>query len=150
MNQSNNLLCKCGCGKEAPIYTETHRARGIVKGKRARYIRGHSGRKAPFLARYNAMVNNNNYQGRCKVYLTYEEFLEFTKINECHYCGTPIDWSKTTAYNLDRKDNTKDYYKENCVVCCKLCNQIKSRWFTYEEFLIIGHAIRTVLWRRNV
>jgi hypothetical protein len=36
-------LCECGCGNEPPIYNQTNRARGIIKGEYARFVRGHGG-----------------------------------------------------------------------------------------------------------
>ena len=41
------------------------------------------------------------------------ESLGLTEEEKCHYCGAEL-----RGYNLDRKDNTKGYSKENCVVCC--------------------------------
>jgi len=38
-------LCKCGCGKPAPIATHTRKRRGVVKGEPAWFIKGHQGRK---------------------------------------------------------------------------------------------------------
>lgn len=34
-------LCECGCGEAAPVYNQSHTARGIVKGQPARFIQGH-------------------------------------------------------------------------------------------------------------
>ncbi len=65
--------------------------------------------------------------------LTYEEFLEFTKIDKCYYCNSNIIWRPhhikgkgNGGYHLDRKDNNLGYTKENCVVCCFVCNKMKS------------------------
>ena len=74
--------------------------------------------------------NQENYAGA---------ILDFTKINNCHYCGDDILWVKHTGtgqhrYNLDRKDSNKGYSKDNCVVCCKKCNYMKGSEFSYEEF----------------
>jgi phage-related protein len=73
--------------------------------------------------------------------LTFEEFLEFTKIGHCHYCGNPITWNSYrhkqkgyNGYNLDRKDNGGGYAKDNCVVCCEVCNYMK-RTMTAEAFI---------------
>lgn len=94
---------------------------------------------------YNIILN----QTRHPVSLTYEEFLEYTQEVECHYCGTPIRWSKKNAttsgqrYNLDRKDNSLGYTKDNCVVCCTRCNVGKGRFFTYEQWKQIGEVIRS-------
>ena len=78
------------------------------------------------------------------VYLTYAEFIRFTKRKTCEYCGAEIVWSKykrrsgTTysecRYNLDRKNNEPFYSVENCIVCCPRCNRAKSNCFTYTEW----------------
>ena len=77
-----------------------------------------------------------------QVTVTYEEFLEFTKINQCHYCESKITWqphNAVSSYNLDRKDNSGDYTKENCVVCCIRCNIGKNQYFSYDEWKRIGN-----------
>jgi hypothetical protein len=52
--------------------------------------------------------------------LTLEEFTTFWNL-PCHYCGDPID-----GIGLDRTDNTKGYFVENCVACCINCNRMKA------------------------
>lgn len=87
---------------------------------------------------------------------TYEDFLTFTKISKCHYCETKITWyphsvkreNTTYSYNLDRTDNSEGYTKDNCVVCCKECNNAKNNFFTYDEMIIIGRAIKEVRQKR--
>ena len=73
--------------------------------------------------------------------MTFSEFLEFTKIDKCHYCGNQITWTSHRhnreiyhGYNLDRKDNDDGYTKDNCVVCCEVCNYMK-RMMTVEKFI---------------
>lgn len=39
-------LCLCGCGQDAPIARNTDTARGYVKGRAKKYIRGHARRAA--------------------------------------------------------------------------------------------------------
>lgn len=36
-------LCRCGCGKPAPLATRTDARSGLVRGEPARFIRGHAG-----------------------------------------------------------------------------------------------------------
>jgi hypothetical protein len=80
-------------------------------------------------------------------------FLEFTNIKNCHYCNGDINWSeyqsinfqKSQAYNLDRKDNNLGYTKDNCVVCCGRCNLSKGDRFTYDNWKQIGEVIKS--WR---
>ena len=109
-------------------------------------------RHLPFEYLYKRLQRMSQDRLRRKVNLTYEEFLDFTHITACHYCGYPIKWyphhetkRKTTySYNLDRKDSNKCYSKDNCVVCCKVCNNAKSNLLTYEEMLILGHSIAEI------
>lgn len=102
-------------------------------------------RKRPYEALYNSLVRMTDHA----VEMTYEEFLEFTSIEECFYCGKEVTFSAHhitkhgSNYHLDRKDNNRGYSKENCVVCCPRCNQAKSNHFTYEEFVQIGALIRS-------
>jgi len=115
----------------------------------------HAVRKRPFGVAYNRLLSN------CKIKnvtnsITYEQFLDFTKIKFCQYCESPIEWTEFTSaengsvsYNLDRKDPTIGYSKENCVVCCKICNWSKNDLFSHEEFLEIGQAIKKVLKKRS-
>jgi hypothetical protein len=100
----------------------------------------HSQRKRPFESIYNGLYTDHRH---LEIKLTYEEFLEFTKIKKCHYCYNPINWveygcvnSKFTsrARYLDRKNNDFGYSKENCVVCCTLCNRTRSARYTYEDW----------------
>ena len=61
--------------------------------------------------------------------ITEQEFRETTKQN-CKYCGiepSTIRYSNNKLgkyiYNgIDRKDNSKGYFKDNCVPCCRMCN----------------------------
>ncbi len=114
-------------------------------------LKSHSGkcnicgqRGEPFRARYNELLKNSvrrNYE----ITLTFEEFLTFTKINNCHYCLEHIIWYPYTRdivnrkamsrkYQLDRKNNDLGYTLENCVVCCTRCNYSKNARYTYEEW----------------
>lgn len=73
--------------------------------------------------------------------LSYDDFLSFTKIDKCVYCGKTVNWKIYSthnriqvSYNLDRVDNTKGYTPDNCVVCCPVCNFMKGSK-SKEEFL---------------
>jgi hypothetical protein len=129
------MTCGCSCGRETPAGHE--------------YIHGHNKRKRPFEAVYNSFIHTSERDGKPNT-LTYEEFVAFANIPECHYCGAEIVWRMYTyfrgkhqlRYNLDRKDNAVGYTKENCVVCCKRCNQAKLNHFTYDEWVKIGNVIK--------
>ncbi len=77
--------------------------------------------------------------------LTYEEFLNFVKIKECFYCNFPIRWepfgNKVYGYNLDRKDNKIGYRKDNLVVCCWKCNDLKGNRISFEDFCIFSQIV---------
>ena len=105
----------------------------------------HAQRKRPFESIYNGI--KNDWRGT-EVDLTYEEYLEFTKITNCHYCNSPIPWKAygPRAYYLDRKDNDERYSKVNCVVCCTEGNIAKGNRYTYDEWKA---AMKAVLEVRN-
>jgi hypothetical protein len=104
-------------------------------------------RDRPYEALYKRFKDSVRRNGRrhnklpIQVSFTYEDFLQFTAVSKCHYCGDDVFWSKFNtnvngaAYNLDRKDNSKGYETENVVVCCKRCNFGKADRFTYEEWM---------------
>lgn len=105
----------------------------------------HSHIKKPFESLYNRILSSSKRKNRkhAPVNLTYEEFLEFTKINRCYYCYKHIDWTpyctvngkfKSSAYYLDRIDNNKGYSKDNCLVCCTKCNKTRGNRYTYDEW----------------
>lgn len=139
--------CRCSCGKEV-----TPRAGHLVAGHTRscgclqKEIAAAITVLRPYEALYNRFVHNN--KNKWAVSISYKEFVEFTSILECHYCGNPVSWSKYhpkkngRGYNLDRKDSSKGYFLNNVVVCCWRCNQAKSNDFTYEEWLFVGRALR--------
>ena len=147
--------CWCDCGNflnvdkekllsgmtncSSPIHNNTLIDQKISK-KRNRKIKDKP--LARVVSRYKSLKHGCKITKRI-VSLTLEDYLEFAKSNECHDCGEFIDWfSKSSAYYLDRKDNSVDYTKENCVVCCTRCNMAKGNRFTYEEWAKIGAVIR--------
>jgi hypothetical protein len=145
--QGTYWLCRCDCGKEKTIFIGSLRG-GATRScgcKQAEAARK-SFCKKPYESLYNHLVRSQSKN--LEHSLTFEEFLEFTKITECHYCGEAVTWTKynlhwnTARYNLDRKDNYFGYSKKNCVVCCKRCNRAKSDSFTYREWRRIGKVIR--------
>jgi hypothetical protein len=105
--------------------------------------------KRPFEWAYNNLQSASKYRN-LKCILSYEDFLKFVNITNCHYCDQPIDWHKhrkigqSTAYNIDRKNNNIGYVYDNCVVCCQRCNKVKSNEFNYEEMIKIGKVIKEI------
>ena len=70
-------------------------------------------------------------------------------LSNCYYCGK---YPKATVRNypvfawngLDRIDNSAGYTLENCVSCCKDCNELKSNR-SLDEFLLQINRINKVL-----
>lgn len=104
--------------------------------------------KEPYRALYNKFIYDRDRFAQ-KSDISFADFLEFTKINNCHYCNGEITWAIKALYrngyryNLDRKDNVLGYLKCNVVTCCWKCNETKSDRFTYEQFIKIGKTIKS-------
>ena len=137
--------CVCECGTEKAVSV------GCIVSGRARscgcYRRNMVTAKnslPPFQGNYNRMVNQSKLRN-VSVELTFEEYLAFTKIQECHYCEQAINWKPRamTSYNLDRKDSTIGYTVDNCVVCCRRCNWGKGDKFSYAEWVSMTRTLRS-------
>lgn len=104
-------------------------------------------RKRPFEARYNNFLAKTKLDNP-KTDITYEDYLQYTKIPNCHYCERPINWQpygdNIPGFFLDRKDNNKTHTKDNVVVCCGPCNSTKRNYFNYEEFLLVGPILKQI------
>ena len=144
--------CICDCGKSHFVTTtnlvkEYTKSCGCLKREKASILT----KKRPFEYLYNRFIQAAKYK-KYEINITYEDFLEFVKIKNCHYCDENIIWNEYDSiynnnterkYNLDRKDNNIGYTKENCVVCCARCNKAKSNHFTHEEWKQLGDVIKT-------
>lgn len=156
VGRNNGVIwkCKCECGKET-IVRSSHLRSGQVKScgcTRSASIQK-ALRKEPFRWLYTRLTISANYY-RKPIDLTFQEFLGFTKITQCEYCDSPIQWKpysdkKHAGYNIDRKDNSKGYTKENCVVCCSQCNRVKNNSFSHEEMRKLGSCIKEILKSRS-
>ena len=139
--------CECDCGR-------------IIRRRGCNLNAGHhkscgcsNGRLRPYESLYNNLIYVAGRRGH-SISLTYEDFVNFTHIKECHYCEKPILWKiwcgqKTLRHNLDRKDNSIGYSLDNCVVCCHSCNVTKGDRFTYEEFMLFAPILKTIQRRRD-
>lgn len=89
-------------------------------------------RLRPFESLYNTLKSRCRANKNLSCELSYEDFLKFTKQENCHYCNDYIQWTKFNininggGCNLDRKDNNLPYSVDNCAVCCATCNRMKS------------------------
>lgn len=141
------FLCKCDCGNTKVIIGSSLVQRftkscGCLQKEIVRDLRILPGNEAGFrklLQRYKRWARRGGREFK----LTEDEFRTITQQN-CYYCGTKpsktIVGGAATAepyiYNgVDRVDNTGNYTTENCVPCCKICNEWK-RAHTKEFFLL--------------
>jgi hypothetical protein len=133
-----NVVCSCGTTKvlsSADLSSKSVQSCGC-----SRLLR-------PFEALYNSFKGKVKAAGHSNS-ITFEQFLEFTEQDECHYCLAPIRWTKHfihrngSAYNLDRTDNTLGYSVENCVACCKRCNLAKREHYNYQEWWDMNEVFR--------
>lgn len=140
--------CKCDCGKETVVSSFQLRH---GRTKSCGCYRDECGQKRMQKPPYFWLLKRIPRDK--PITLTYEELLDFVKIRECHYCGSPIEWIPHTVsrknrkvnsgkYNLDRKNNSLGYSKDNCVVCCSECNYLKGDKFTFEEMIELGSVLK--------
>lgn len=149
-------LCLCDCGTEKVLRSTSLlttkqatrscgcllREHGSIKVKKLneKFANRQPGETA-FIGLYNTYNNNARYRGY-EFCLSKQQALELFKQN-CYYCGVEpkqgANLQETTGVNgnflfngIDRVDNTKGYYVENCVTCCGMCNKMKSTYSTTE------------------
>lgn len=116
-------------------------------------------RKTPFGSQYQRLKSRAKISNII-LEITYKQYLEYTKINKCYYCGVPIEWcafrsdrtenSSPYAYYLDRKNCSSGYTRNNVVVCCSLCNYTKLENFNFEEFKLLGKTIKKIRKMRSL
>lgn len=117
------------------------------KGKRAK-------------ARYRDKVNADKHRKTDdkRVNISEEEFIEWYKAqkDQCYYCGITMKEVKElllkrgslgyfVSWDIDRKDSLKPYQKDNIVLSCFMCNMAKASYFSEEEAMILGRAVRTII-----
>lgn len=147
------LVFKCvSCGKDIEVLNHpSHLKRATGKCRRCASLEAATPqRKRPFENLYNSFRRAAAYEHK-SVEFSFEDFLAFTIQATCHYCGKEISWRPYGGgpYNLDRKDNSLGYSRENCVVCCGDCNKLKGNRFSYEEMLELVPALHSIQEKRN-
>jgi hypothetical protein len=154
LGRRNNRVywkCLCDCGQISEVSTSNlprTKSCGCLKIA-VLFERNKKLRKRPYEALYNQLLRVGK-KGCHAVELTYEDFIKFTKFKTCIYCKNELQWSEYDIrkwgqrYNLDRKDTLKGYSLDNCVPCCKTCNAMKSKHFSYEAMLCLGNALRQI------
>jgi hypothetical protein len=145
-------ICQCDCGKTYNVLGHNLRkgktkSCGCLRKESARNLISFAKEKnflSPGEAAFNVMYytykQHANERG-LDFSLEKDSFRHLTQMN-CYYCGDePKDFFKPKAPNggylsngIDRKDNAMGYTIENCVPCCRICNQMKSNK-SYEDFI---------------
>lgn len=124
-------LCKCVCGN-SKIVSLQNLKRGHTKScgcyKPYKKSFGYSS-ETSLIGHYTRQAKKRNY-----VFNLTRDQAHNLFIQNCFYCGVKpkqIHNPRTRnngafIYNgIDRLDNTKGYYIENCVACCGRCNRAK-------------------------
>lgn len=143
--------CLCECGKFTIVPASRLNTREIkscgclqkeITGKRAEEGLNRLPVGESNLNRLIATYKYNAGKRNLEFVLTKEQFKKLV-IQNCSYCGvkphTIADERKSNGkfiYNgIDRVDNTKGYTINNCVTCCRTCNEWK-RARSQQEFLL--------------
>jgi hypothetical protein len=130
-------LTRCDCGREKEASTGTVR-NGFSCGCYCREVSGVSRRLPNGRAARNANLLHYRSSAKKRDFiwdLSDNQFDVLTSSN-CYYCGVePRQICKASrssrqtsqiVYNgIDRVDNSKGYFPENVVSCCKICNRAK-------------------------
>lgn len=155
-HHQNYWECKCDCGNTTTVNSGHLGTKKVIS---CGCYRREYQRLKPYEWMYNAILRTAQRKNHLNT-MSYDDFLTFIDIDKCHYCNHDIQWSKyqfkknrtladVNGYKLDRKDNTIGYIKENCVVCCSLCNMVKGKLLSYDEMLIVGKNITEVYRNRQ-
>ena len=72
--------------------------------------------------------------------LTLEQYAAMITNTKCHYCGED---APKTGTGLDRKNSYLGYSEENCVPCCRRCNEIRGKDnISYSEMFEVIKLLR--------
>ncbi len=85
------------------------------------------GRASSLVSSYRRTDKKYN-RGECTI--TADWIVENIFSQPCHYCGE-TDWTKL---GCDRKDSSLPHTPENCVPCCKHCNDMKGA-MSYDDYI---------------
>ena len=148
-NNHSQYLCKCECGK-TKVFLGTSLKTGKVKscGCLVKLEPGKALKNIIFKEyKDNAKSRNLEFS------LTQKQF-EKLIVGDCVYCGSePKSVRKKGDFQIirngvDRVDNTKSYFLDNCVPCCSICNRMKNN-FSLEEFKIWIKRVALKIIERN-
>jgi len=103
----------------------------VISAKRKAYNRTIDGR-------YKLFIQAARTKGK-GFGITLEQFRDLIEDGNCYYCGSSLN--DFVGYCLDRIDNDKGYFVDNCIPCCPKCNIAKGVHYTVEEFKIMIDAL---------
>lgn len=128
LTKTGNPTRSCGCLLTTYLVNLNKSRKGILK-----LPYGHSA--------LNYVLKNykNNAKERGLQWSLSKEICYKLLTSNCFYCNIPPQFmSKEMSYEykwngLDRQDDTKGYFADNVVTCCKMCNIAKNN-YTLKEF----------------
>lgn len=91
--------------------------------------------------RYRALKAASSLR-KLPLLISKEEFKKLLTDANCFFCKDKIDLSEGSGYCLDRINNSKGYYLNNVVTCCKKCNEIKGHALNFEESIFVIEALK--------
>lgn len=99
------------------------------KKRKKEYRRTKRGRALTLISGYKTSDKKHN-RGDCT--LTAEWIIDnIFSGQHCHYCNEESNWLKL---GCDRIDNALPHTPDNCVPCCKHCNEMKGV-ISYDDFM---------------
>ena len=110
---------------------------------------------------YNALKGRMNFYKTKPVLISYKDFREWWENSprKCAYCDiSEEDVVKLTdSYNslnerltIDCVDNYAGYIKENLVLACRRCNNMKSDLLNFEQMRYIGQNFLKPIWEKQL
>ncbi len=139
--------CLCDCGNKSTMLLTYVKGNGLVGCKKCQATRAgikHTNSKQKGEASFNSLyhVYIGNAKSRSLEFSLSKEDLKKLFGGNCFYCGRKptqirqVSGSHTRfEYNgVDRKDNNVGYTINNCVSCCKKCNEAKTD-MTLSDFI---------------
>lgn len=92
---------------------------------------------APSMSRWISIVSRAKRKGY-EYDVTHEDIIKIID-SPCIYCGSK------ERIEVDRKDSTLGYTKDNCTPACHRCNTIKNNVVSYAEMMFIAEHLG---WRK--
>lgn len=120
----NMWECICDCGNSTKTYTSI-----LNSGHKKSCGCLRPGKNSPLSFLFYYTKSKAKYRGLA--FLLDKSYFETLIKSNCYYCGKPPS-NKAEKYGtfvlysgIDRIDNNRGYIKDNCVPCCKECNNKK-------------------------